>query len=128
MNNERLKRLLDKKRRALQLPKAKLGALEDEYNELLQRIDEERYRLHIDEDRLKKYINSLREKFCDNDMQWYLKNNKKANSEIEKAENIILKSARSGDVSDCEYYKKQLYLQWMNLQEKSHKNQQLTLL
>ena len=61
-------------------------------------------------------------------MQWYLKNNKKANSEIEKAENIILKSARIGDVSDCEYYKKQLYLQWMNLQEKSHKNQQLTLL
>ena len=57
MNNERLKRLLDKKRRALQLPKAKLGALEDEYNELLQRIDEERHRLHIDENRLKKYIN-----------------------------------------------------------------------
>ncbi len=79
MNNERLKRLLDKKRRALQLPKAKLGALEDEYNELLQRIDEERHRLHIDEDRLKKYINSLREKFCDDDIQWYLKNNKKCN-------------------------------------------------
>ena len=80
MNNERLKRLLDKKRRALQLPKAKLGALEDEYNELLQRIDEDRYRLPIDDDRLKKYINSLREKFCDDDMQWYLKNNKKSNS------------------------------------------------
>ena len=66
--------------------------MEDEYNELLQRIDEERHRLHIDEDRLKKYINSLREKFCDDDMQWYLKNNKKANSEIEKAENIDISS------------------------------------
>ena len=45
----RIKRLLEMKRRASMLPKAKLADFEEEYAELLERIEFERKRLEIDE-------------------------------------------------------------------------------
>lgn len=126
-DNVRLKRLLDKQRRALQMPKSELGELEEEYAELLSRIESERKRLGIDDTTVNKVIADIRTEWLDDDVKWYLDHQPNAERRIDEIEKIILKSALNGDVADYKYHCKRLIAEWSQIQKQAHQNQQLSL-
>lgn len=126
-DNVRLKRLLDKQRRALQMPKSELGELEEEYAELLSRIESERKRLGIDDTTVNKVIADIRMEWLDDDVKWYLDHKPNAKKRIDEIEKIILKSAQNGDVADYKYHCTRLITEWSQIQKQAHQNQQLSL-
>ena len=128
-DNARLKRLLDKKRRALLLPKSELAELENEYAELLNRIEAERKRLGVDEESINRFISSVAEDFCsENDNVKWLIQQSAYKKQIKNAEALVRKSADSGDIEDCKRYMQNLIVTWTHISEESRKNHQIGLL
>lgn len=119
----RIKRLLEMKRRASMLPKAKLADFEEEYAELLERIEFERKRLEIDE----KSIRALKDTIA------FENGGRKARervsvetaSLIRKEEKAIDRAARFADLEDLEYHKNKLIELWRK--EHIPKCEQLTM-
>lgn len=127
--NARLKRLLDKKRRALLLPKSELGELESEYAELLDRIEAERKRLGIDEESINQFISTTANDFCfENDNLKWLIQQSAYKKQIKDAEALVRKSADSGDIEDCKNYMQKLISLWARMSKEALKNHQIDLL
>lgn len=130
--NVRLKRLLDKQRRALALPKNQLGELEEEYAELLSRIESERQRLGLDDVSVELFVRNTAEKYTDEDVKWYMnqKNTYVAtwHKQIKRTCAALRKSATKGDIEDFKYYKKMLIWSWERIAAEAHKNQQISLI
>ena len=124
--NARLKRLLDKKRRALTMPKSQLAELEDEYAELLSRIESAKKRLGIDELSVERFISETEQRFSD--AQWYLDNNLMWQTQMKRIQSNLRKSAENGDTDDYRYYQKQFEILWERIRTASRKNSQISLL
>lgn len=124
--NARLKRLLDKQRRALTMPKARLGELEEEYAELLSRIKSERKRLGIDEESVERYIADTAEKYSG--LRRYIDTWTEWKHHLDRLYAKLRKSAQNGDVDDYEYYQKRLEVLWGQISSDSQKNPQISLL
>lgn len=122
--NVRLKRLLDMKRRALELPKERLSELEDEYMDLLSRIESEYKRLNIDEESIERFIADTAASYRDRDTDWLMENIW-GKDEIKEMENLIRRTAKNGDINDCEYYKKKLVYTWSKIKSDSKKHYQM---
>ena len=123
--NARLKRLLDKKRRALAMPKSQLGELEDEYTELLNRIEAEKKRLGIDTESVERFISETAQQFSD--AQWHLDNTPMWQKQMERIHGNLRRSAENGDTDDYLYYQKRLVDMWERIQYDSRNNPQLSL-
>ena len=110
MPNTRLKRLLDKKKNASMMPKHQLAEYEDEYIDLLSRIEDERKKLGIDDESIKKLKEDIEKKYGCPDCR------KKAPKEMIKRitteEYAIDKAARNGDLDDLKYHKNILISMW----------------
>lgn len=110
MPNTRLKRLLDKKKNASMMPKAKLAELEDEYIELLSRIESERKKLGIDDESIRKMKEEIEQLYGGEDCR---KNaDKDYIKQITAEEKAIDKAGRNGDLDDLEYHKNILIALW----------------
>lgn len=108
MPNTRLKKLLDKKKNAAMMPKHILADYEEEYLELLSRIESERKKLGIDDEsisNLKKYIE--RQHGCARKLV-----SKELLKRIVIEEQAIDRAARNGDLDDLEYHKSILISWW----------------
>jgi len=110
MPNTRLKRLLDKKKNASMMPKAKLAELEDEYIELLSRIESERQKLGIDDESIKKLKEEIEQTHGGIDCRKLA--GKDYIKQITAEEKAIDKAARNGDLDDLEYHKNLLIALW----------------
>lgn len=106
----RIKRLLEMKRRASMLPKTKLADFEEEYAELLERIEFEQKRLEIDE----KSIRALKDTiaFENGGRKARERVSAETASLIRKEEKAIDRAARFADLEDLEYHKNKLIELW----------------
>ena len=127
-DNTRLKRLLDKKRRALKMPKSRLGELEDEYADLLSRIDAERKRLGIDDDTVEAYLSDMESRYKDADVSWLLENTPMWKEQLKRIYRNIRKCTAEGDADDYSYYKNRLTVLWNRICTEAHKDRQLSLI
>lgn len=110
MPNTRLKRLLDKKKNASMMPKHKLAEYEDEYLELLSRIESERRKLGIDDESIRKLKEDIESQYGCTDCRKLA--TKEMIKKITTEEYAIDKAARSGDLDDLEYHKDILISLW----------------
>lgn len=125
MPNTRLKRLLDKKKNASMMPKAKLAELEDEYIELLSRIENERKKLGIDDESIRKMKEEIEQTYGSADCR---KNaDKDYIKQITAEEKAIDKAGRNGDLDDLEYHKNILIALWQAARTAVNAGKQISL-
>ena len=110
MPNTRLKRLLDKKKNALMMPKNKLAEYEEEYYELLCRIENERKKLGIDDESIRELKEDIEREYGCTDCRE--RASKDIMKKITAEEHAIDKAARCGDLEDIEYHKGILITLW----------------
>lgn len=106
----RIKRLLEMKQRAAMLPKSKLAEYEDEYAELLERIEFERKRLEIDEESIRALKDTIERKYSVGKARERFP--KEVLESIRDEEKAIDKAARVADLEDLEYHKNKLIEIW----------------
>lgn len=106
----RIKRLLEMKQRAAMLPKSKLAEYEDEYAELLERIEFERKRLEIDEESIRALKDTVEHKYSVGKARERFP--KEVLKSIRDEEKAIDKAARVADLEDLEYHKNKLIEIW----------------
>ena len=128
MPNARLKRLLDKKKNALSMPKHKLAELEDDYIELLNRIESEKKRLGIDPESINKIIESFKSFPNSETALSFLEKQSEFKKEITSLERQIRKAASNGDIENVEYFKEELRKAWQRTTDKALENCQISLL
>lgn len=126
MPNTRLKRLLDKKKNALMMPKHKLAEYEEEYYELLSRIESERKKLGIDDESIRKLKEDIESQYgCIGCREFASKEMMK---KITSEEHAIDKAARCGDLDDLEYHKDILITLWQTACNEINVGKQISLL
>ena len=114
----RIKRLLEMKRRASMMPKAKLADFEDEYADLLERIEFERKRLEIDEESIRTLKDTIA--FENGGRKARERLSKASSSLIRAEEKAIDKAARFADLEDLEYHKSRLTELWRKEHVRTH--------
>ena len=126
MPNTRLKRLLDKKKNASMMPKHKLAEYEDEYYELLSRIESERKRLGIDDESIRKLKEDIERQYGGIGCREFV--SKDILKKITTEEHAIDKAARNGDLDDLEYHKDILISLWQTDRTEINSGKQMSLL
>ena len=125
MPNTRLKRLLDKKKNASLMPKHKLAEYEEEYIELLSRIESERKKLGIDDESIRKLKEDIENQYGCTDCRKLASKGMINNITIE--EHAIDKAARCGDLDDLKYHKDILISLWKTASAEIHSGKQMSL-
>lgn len=125
MPNTRLKRLLDKKKNASMMPKHKLAEYEEEYLELLSRIESERKKLGIDDESIRKLKEDIESQYGCTDCRKLA--TKEMIKKITTEEHAIDKAARGGDLDDLEYHKDILISLWRTACTEINAGKQISL-
>ena len=126
LQNLRIKRLLDKKKTALAMPKHKLMTFENEYMDLLDRIEKEKEVLGLDPESILKFKESCRLSPAGG-IELSELDDTRFKTEIQVFENLLDKAAANGDLDNVKYYKSKLQNAWKDILTKSLKNQQTSL-
>lgn len=125
MPNTRLKRLLSKKKNASMMPKHILAEYEDEYFELLSRIERERKKLGIDDESIRKLKEDIERRYGCTDCRKLA--SKGILRQIIIEEHAINKAARGGDLDDIKYHRKILISLWQTACAEIYAGKQTTL-
>lgn len=126
MRGLRLQRLLEKKKKAMQMPKCKLADYEEAYIELLCRIDAERLKLGLDT----KSIVSFREKCrtcSDEAIKKHFNKNPEIKAIVVALERKLTKSALNGEIENVDFLKERLTVVWKTLQKEITNSKQIKM-
>lgn len=128
MPNTRLKRLLDKKKTALAMPRHRLAEFEDEYAELLDRIEAEKKKLEIDSESIDEIAESFKNHPHIETVLLFLEGQPDFKKEINSLESQMRKAAANGDIESMDFCKARLHKAWRYVTDKALENQQISLL